>query len=184
MTQLSEAEIALLAEKGTHVVHCPESNLKLASGFCPIAKLTAAGVNVALGTDGNASNNDLDMLGEMRTAALLAKAVAEDASAIPATQALRMATINGAKALGLDQHIGSLENGKAADLIAIDFGMLESQPLYDPVSHLVYCTTRHQVSHVWVNGCCLLDNRRLTTLDEAALIANAQAWQAKIGETP
>ena len=184
MTQLTDDEITLLAEKGTHVVHCPESNLKLASGFCPIAKLTAAGVNVALGTDGNASNNDLDMLGEMRTAALLAKAVANDASAIPATQALRMATINGAKALGLDNAIGSIELGKAADLIAIDFGTLESQPLYDPVSHLVYCTTRNQITHTWVNGRFLLNNRQLMTLDEASLIANAQAWQQKIGETP
>ena len=184
MTQLTDDEIALLAAKGTHVVHCPESNLKLASGFCPIAKLTSAGVNVALGTDGNASNNDLDMLGEMRTAALLAKAVADDASAIPATQALRMATINGATALGLADIIGSIEIGKAADLIAIDLGVLESQPLYDPVSHLVYCTTRQQVTHTWVAGKALLEARQLTTLDETALIATAQAWQAKIGETP
>lgn len=184
MTQLNAEEIALLAEKGTHVIHCPESNLKLASGFCPVAKLAAAGVNVALGTDGNASNNDLDTLGEMRTAALLAKAVAQDASAIPASQALRMATLNGAKALGLDKDIGSLEPGKAADMIAVDFGTLEAQPLYDPVSHLVYCTSREQVTHVWVAGKPLLDNRHLTTLDESALLAKARAWQQKIGETP
>ena len=110
--------------------------------------------------------------------------MANDASAIPATQALRMATINGAKALGLDNAIGSIELGKAADLIAIDFGTLESQPLYDPVSHLVYCTTRNQITHTWVNGRLLLNNRQLMTLDEASLIANAQAWQQKIGETP
>ncbi len=184
MTQLTEAEIAMLAEKQVNVVHCPESNLKLASGFCPIAKLTAAGVNVALGTDGNASNNDLDMLGEMHTAALLAKAVAQDASAIPASTALRMATINGAKALGLEKITGSLEIGKAADMIAIDLGTLETQPLYDPVSHLVYCTRRDQVTHVWVAGKALLTDRKLTTLDESALLAKAQAWQQKIGETP
>lgn len=183
MTQLTEAEIALLAQKGTHVIHCPESNLKLASGFCPVAKLTAAGVNVALGTDGNASNNDLDMLGEMRTAALIGKAVAQDASAIPATQALRMATINGAKALGLDANIGSLEVGKFADMIAVDLGTLEASPLYDPVSHLVYCTSRDQITHTWVAGKALMANRQLTTLDVPALLAKARAWQQKIGET-
>ena len=184
MTQLNDADIALLAQKGTHVIHCPESNLKLASGFCPVAKLTAAGVNVALGTDGNASNNDLDMLGEMRTAALIAKAVAQDASAIPASQALRMATINGAKALGLDADIGSLEVGKFADMIAVDLGTLEASPLYDPVSHLVYCTSREQVTHTWVAGKALMANRQLTTLDTTALIAKARSWQQHIGETP
>jgi 5-methylthioadenosine/S-adenosylhomocysteine deaminase len=182
MTQLTDGEIALLARKGTHVIHCPESNLKLASGFCPVAQLLEAGVNVALGTDGNASNNDLDMLGEMRTAALIAKAVAQDASAVPATQALRMATINGAKALGLEQHIGSLETGKSADMIAIDLGTLETQPLYDPVSHIVYCANRNQVTHTWVAGKALLEGRKLTTLDETTLTGKARAWQQKIGE--
>jgi 5-methylthioadenosine/S-adenosylhomocysteine deaminase len=148
-----------------------------------VAKLTAAGINVALGTDGNASNNDLDMLGEMRTAALIGKAVAHDASAIPTTSALRMATINGAKALGLDNTIGSLEVGKAADMIAIDLGCLETQPLYDPVSHLVYCANRNQVTHTWVAGKALMENRKLTTLDETALITKARAWQHKIGES-
>ncbi len=183
MTQLTDGEIALLARKGIHVIHCPESNLKLASGFCPVAQLLEAGVNVALGTDGNASNNDLDMLGEMRTAALIAKAVAQDASAVSATQALRMATINGAKALGLDQQIGSLEIGKSADMIAIDLSALETQPLYDPVSHIVYCANRHQVTHTWVAGKALLEGRKLTTLDETALLAKARAWQQKIGES-
>lgn len=182
MTQLSDSEIDLVAQKGAHVIHCPESNLKLASGFCPTAKLSANGINVALGTDGNASNNDLDMLGEMRTAALIAKAVAQDASALPASEALRMATINGARALGLEQEIGSLEIGKAADMIAINLGALESQPLYDPVSHLVYCVGREQVTHVWVAGKLLLENRTLTTLDETALIAKAHEWRQKIGE--
>lgn len=181
MTQLADEDIALLVQKGTNVIHCPESNLKLASGFCPTAKLLAAGVNVALGTDGNASNNDLDMLGEMRTAAFIAKAVAQDASAVPALQALRMATINGAKALGLEQQIGSLEIGKAADMIAIDLSGIETQPLYDPVSHIVYCANRNQVTHTWVAGKALMRNRQLTTLDESALLATAQVWQQKIG---
>lgn len=180
MTQLEDDEIALLAEKDTHVIHCPESNLKLASGFCPAAKLLEAGVNVALGTDGSASNNDLDMLGEMRTAALLGKGLAADASVIPARQALRMATINGAKALGLDAITGSLEIGKAADCIAIDLSELEAQPLYDPVSHLVYCTSRNQVTYSWVNGRLLMAARQLQTLDAAALVRSAQDWQAKM----
>lgn len=182
MTQLEASEIQLLADKGVHVIHCPESNLKLASGFCPVAELLEAGVNVALGTDGNASNNDLDMLGEMRTAALLGKAVTHNASAVSATQVLRMATINGATALNLQHITGSLEVGKAADMIAIDLGKLESLPLYDPISHLVYCTTRDQVSSVWVAGKCLMEQRKLLTLNESELIANAKAWQSKIGE--
>lgn len=180
MTQLQDDEITLLADKNTHVIHCPESNMKLASGFCPVAKLLEAGVNVALGTDGNASNNDLDMLGEMRTAALIGKGHAGDATVIPAAQALRMATINGAKALGLDNVTGSLETGKYADLIAIDMSDLESQPIYDPVSHLVYCTSRNQVTHSWVNGCLLMENRQLITMDSKALIATAQEWQNKL----
>ena len=181
MTQLSEAEIQLIADKQIHVIHCPESNLKLASGFSPVAKLLAAGVNVALGTDGNASNNDLDMLGEMRTAALIAKAVAHDAAAVPASQAIRMATINGAKALGLAEQIGSLEVGKAADMIAIDLGTIEANPLYEPISHIVYCTTREQITHTWVAGQMLMQNRQLTTLNTAALLENARYWQQKIG---
>lgn len=180
MTQLDDDEIALLAEKGTHVVHCPESNLKLASGFCPLAKLLKAGVNVALGTDGNASNNDLDMLGELRTAVLLGKGVAGDATAVPAPEALRMATINGAKALGIDETTGSLETGKAADIIAIDLSGLESRPLYDPVSHLVYCISRNQISYTWVNGRLLMENRQLLTLDEQQLLDTAQTWQDKL----
>ncbi|GIX22707.1 MAG: N-ethylammeline chlorohydrolase [Gammaproteobacteria bacterium] len=180
MTQLEPAEIARLAETGAHVVHCPESNLKLASGFCPVQALLEAGVNVALGTDGAASNNDLDLIGEMRTAALLAKAVSGDAAAVPAAQALEMATLGGARALGLDGEIGSLEPGKWADLVAVDLGVLESQPVYDPLSHLVYCTQRNQVSDVWVAGRPLLQNRALVDLDEGELIACAEGWRARI----
>ncbi len=182
MTQLTESEIALLAERQAHVIHCPESNLKLASGFCPVQALLTAGINVALGTDSNASNNDLDMLGEMHTAALLAKMVAHDASAVPAHQALKMATINGAKALGLQDTIGSLEIGKQADMIAINLGELESKPLYDPISHLVYCTNRHQVTHNWVAGKALMLNRQLMTLDEPTLHRNAEHWQTLIAK--
>jgi 5-methylthioadenosine/S-adenosylhomocysteine deaminase len=181
MTQLSDPEIAQLALRGAHVVHCPESNLKLASGFCPVQKLLDAGVNVALGTDGAASNNDLDMFSEMRTAALLAKAVAGDASALSAAHALRMATLGGARALGLEDTIGTLEPGKAADLAAVHLGSLETQPLYHPVSQLVYASGRDQVTDVWVAGRHLLKDRQLTTLDQAAILARARDWAAKIG---
>ncbi len=180
MTQLTDAEIAELAAAGCHVVHCPESNLKLASGFCPVHKLLEAGVNVALGTDGAASNNDLDMFGEMRTAALLAKGVAGSASALPAAAALRMATLNGAKALGLDELIGSLTVGKAADIVAIRMQALETQPLFNPISQLVYASGRDQVTDVWVAGRHLLKERQLTTLDEEDILRRAAQWQRKL----
>ena len=182
MTQLEPAEIARLAETGAHVVHCPESNLKLASGFCPVAELLAAGVNVALGTDGAASNNDLDLLGELRTAALLAKGVAGRANAVPAEQALRMATWNGAKALGLDEDIGSLEVGKAADVVAVDLGDPRTQPLYRPCSQLVYAAANHQVRHVWIRGRQVLRDGAPLTLDPVAIIAAARAWRNRIVE--
>jgi 5-methylthioadenosine/S-adenosylhomocysteine deaminase len=180
MTQLTDAEITAYARGGAHVVHCPESNLKLASGFCPVHKLIRAGVNVALGTDGAASNNDLDMFSETRTAALLAKAVAGEASALPASLALRMATLNGARALGLDEEIGSLRPGKAADVAAVNLSALETQPLYHVISQLVYAAGRHQVSDVWVAGRHLVKDGRLTTLNEPDLLDKARAWQAKI----
>jgi 5-methylthioadenosine/S-adenosylhomocysteine deaminase len=180
MTQLTDAEIAAYARSGAHVVHCPESNLKLASGFCPVQKLIQAGINVALGTDGAASNNDLDMFAEMRTAALLAKAVAQDASALPAAQALRMATLNGARALGLEEETGSLLPGKAADITAVNLGGIETQPLYHAISQLVYASGRHQVSDVWVAGRHVVKEGVLTTLDERDILSKAQAWQQKI----
>lgn len=183
MTQLENDEIQALADAGARVVHCPESNLKLASGFCPVQQLDQAGVIVALGTDGAASNNDLDMLGEMRTAALLAKAVAGDASALPAHRVLRMATLHGAMALGRGAEIGSLAAGKWADVTAVRLDELETQPLYDPVSQLIYAASRHQVSDVWVAGRHLLRERVLTTLDEDAILLNARAWQAQIAAT-
>lgn len=180
MTQLEDDEYALLANAGVSVAHCPESNLKLASGFCPLGRLAAAGVNCALGTDGAASNNDLDMLGEMRTAALLAKAVAGDPCAVPAHAALAMATLNGARALGLEQEVGSLVAGKRADMVAMDLGGLRAQPVYDPVSQIVYAGHRDQVTDVWVGGRRIVDGRRLLTLDEQELVATAERWRARI----
>ena len=182
MTELSEEDIKLISDTGVHVIHCPESNMKLASGACPVSELLKAGVNVALGTDGAASNNDLDMLGELKTAALLGKLVARDASALSAWQALEMATINGAKALQLDDKIGTIERGKQADLQAIHLGQLEQQPLFHPVSQIVYASQRQQISDVWVAGKHLMKDRKLTTLKESELIANAYEWQKKLSK--
>jgi 5-methylthioadenosine/S-adenosylhomocysteine deaminase len=181
MTQLTDAEIALCAERGVSVAHCPESNLKLASGFCPVGKLQQAGVNVAIGTDGCASNNDLDMFGETRTAALLAKAVAEDAAALDAFSALRAATLGGAKAMGLDDRIGSIEVGKQADLVVVDLSALETQPLHHVLSQLVYATGRHQVTDVWIAGKAKLRERVLVGMDLEGILANAKQWRARIG---
>lgn len=180
MTALSAEDIELLSQSGAHVIHCPESNLKLASGFCPVSDLQKAGINVALGTDGAASNNDQDMLGEMKTAALLAKGVSGDASAVNAHQALRMATLNGAKALGLDAVIGSLEVGKQADITAIALDQLEQSPVYNPVAVLSYSNVSQQVSHVWCDGQLLMAERHLQTLDAKAIQATAHQWQARI----
>jgi 5-methylthioadenosine/S-adenosylhomocysteine deaminase len=180
MTQLADEEIDHIAIRGAHVVHCPESNMKLASGYCPVQKLLDAGVNVALGTDGAASNNDLDMFGEMHSAALLGKVVARDASAVNAAQVLHMATLGGARALGLDTQIGSLEPGKAADITAVNLGALETQPVYHPISQLVYAAGREQVSDVWVAGKHLLKDRVLTTLNQQDIIAKARQWAEKI----
>ncbi len=180
MTQLSDQEIAEAAQFGVHIAHCPESNLKLASGFAPVARLLRAGVNVGIGTDGAASNNDLDMFGEMRSTALLAKAVSGDACAVPAASALSMATLGGARALGLDGEIGSLRPGKSADCIAVDLSAAATQPVYHVLSQLVYAASRDQVSDVFVAGRALLRKRQLTTLDEQAVIARAAEWQARI----
>ena len=182
MTQLEKEEINLLADSGVHVVHCPESNLKLASGFCPLQMLLEAGVNVALGTDGAASNNDLDMLGELRTAALLAKAVSGNASAAPAMQALQMATLNGARALGLEAETGSLQPGKAADIIAIDLSGVDTQPVYHPASQIVYAAGRHCIRDVWVAGKQLLRDGELTSLNPAAILEHARLWRDRLAE--
>jgi 5-methylthioadenosine/S-adenosylhomocysteine deaminase len=179
-TQITDGEIAACAEAGVSVVHCPESNLKLASGFCPVEKLRLAGVNVAIGTDGCASNNDLDMFGEMRTAALLAKAVAEDASAFDAAYTLRAATLNAAKAMGLDAQIGSIEPGKQADLTAVRLSDLETQPMYHVASQLIYATGRHQVSDVWIAGQRKLRQRELVDVDVEGILAKTRAWRERI----
>lgn len=178
---LTAAEIALLSLNQCSIAHCPSSNLKLASGFAPIAALLEAGVNVGLGTDGAASNNRLDVLQEMRTAALLAKAVAGRADALPAHAALRCATLGGARALGLDRVIGSIVPGKAADLCAVSLDGPGSLPCYDPVSHLVYACGRDDVSHVWVAGQAVLEDRTLLRIDNRMLEKRTGLWQNRLG---
>ena len=180
MTQLEDGEIEAAAATGLSVVHCPESNLKLASGGCRTADLVAAGVNVALGTDGAASNNDLDMLGEMRSAALQAKGVNADACALPADQALRMASLNGARALGIDHETGSLQVGKSADIVAVDLAQPETQPVFNPVSQIVYAAGREQVRHVWISGRQLLKDRALTTIDLGETLQRTATWRERI----
>ena len=180
---LEDDELERFAEAGVSVTHCPNSNLKLASGIAPIGRYLDAGINVALGTDGAASNNTLDLFSEMRTAALLAKGITGDASVLPAGAALSMATIAGARALGLEKQIGSIEPGKLADLTCVDLGMLNCQPVYDVVSQLVYATRADQVADVWVGGKHLLDGGRFTNLDPVGLMARANEWQARIGAT-
>jgi len=184
MTQLLDHEIALLASRGASVVHCPRSNLKLASGIAPTAALLRAGVCVALGTDGAASNDRLDILAEAGCAALLAKGLTGDAAALPAWQALECATINGARALGLEARIGSLEEGKEADLAAVDLGSVENQPCHDPLSQLVYSAGRENVSHVWVAGVPLLVDRAMSGAGGAArldeILQAAAPWQSQV----
>jgi 5-methylthioadenosine/S-adenosylhomocysteine deaminase len=177
---LTEQEIALLAEKGCHVAHCPSSNLKLASGIASPARLLQSGVNVALGTDGAASNNRLDMFAEMRLAALLAKGAGGDPTLLPAHAALEMATLRAARALGLENRIGSLESGKRADMTAVHLEAPELLPCYDPLSHLVYAAGREHVTHVWVDGERVVDGGQLTRLDPRELAAKAAYWKEKI----
>jgi len=180
---LADAEIERLAEAGAALVHCPTSNLKLASGIAPLACCRAAGIAVGLGTDGAASNNTLDVLQEMRTATLLAKAVSGDAAELPASQALEMATLGGATVLGLAGEIGSIEAGKLADLACIDLGPVNSRPVYDPVSQVVYTARADQVTDVWVAGRHRLDNGRLAGFDCDALLARCDEWRRRIGST-
>jgi 5-methylthioadenosine/S-adenosylhomocysteine deaminase len=183
MTQLNDNDIALLSENCCHIIHCPQSNMKLASGSCEVDKLQKNGINVALGTDGAASNNALDMFSELQSAALLGKLVAKDATAVSAFNALEMATINGAKALGVDESVGSLEIGKQADMVAIDLSDFRQQPLYNPISQLVYTNISQHVSHVWVSGKALVSNGSLTTLSETELAKSAIHWQQKISKS-
>lgn len=180
MTALGKQDIALLAETGAHVIHCPASNMKLASGTCPVTQLQNAGVNVALGTDSAASNNSLNILNEMRLAALLAKLQSGDATAMPAHAALAMATINGARAMGIDHKVGSLEVGKQADIIALDMNQPETLPLYNPLSQLVYACSANQLSHSWINGKLVVNEGVVPGVDLKALGHNIQKWQHRI----
>lgn len=178
---MDRSDIAILARNGCAIAHCPSSNMKLASGISPIVEMLNAGITVALGTDGAASNNRLDMFSEMRHAALLAKVSTGDATSIPAHTALRMATINGALALGLGERVGSLEAGKQADMCAIRLGGAETLPCYDPVSHLVYVAGREHVTHVWVDGELRIENgTQLLRTNNTELIATARLWQSKL----
>lgn len=176
MTQIEDSDLEFLNKKSTHIIHCPESNLKLASGFCPIEAFRRTGFNFGIGTDGAASNNDLDMLGEMKTAALLAKAVDKNAQALPAYAALYGATRGGALAFNL-QTTGSLLPDFDADIVAIDMGHLNTQPIYDPIAQLVYAARSHQVSHVWVNGQLQYDHGSFTQFDEHKLQEAVHHWQ-------
>ena len=173
-------EIELLVRNGSSVAHCPSSNLKLASGFAPVAAMLARGVNIGLGTDGSASNNRLDLFQEMRQAALLAKGVSADARALPAHKALSMATLDGARALRLDHAIGSIEPGKFADLTAVEFTAPEMLPCYDPISHIVYAAGRENVSHVWVAGRLLVEDRALKIPPKNDLENLAILWQNRL----
>ena len=179
MVHLTNEEINLLKLHNCNVIHCPSSNMKLASGIAPIVDLVDQSINVAIGTDGAASNNRLDMFEEMRLTALLGK-VSRGAQALPSHQILRMATLNGAIALGIEKQTGSLTVGKAADITAIDFSELTLTPCFNPLSHLIYVASREHVSHVWVNGRLLLNKGELVTLNEAELIERSQYWQNRI----
>jgi 5-methylthioadenosine/S-adenosylhomocysteine deaminase len=177
---LVDSDLEVLARQGCHVVHCPTSNLKLASGLAPVVRLQARGINVALGSDGAASNNRLDLLAEMRLASLLAKVTTGDAAALPAATALHMATLGGAVALGLEAEIGSLQPGKQADAISVDLAAFQHLPCYDPLSHVVHVAGRDQVSDVWIAGQRLVKAGLLTTLDAADLAARARLWQGRL----
>ena len=177
---LTAEDINLLAMHGGHVVHCPASNMKLGSGIAPVTALAAKGVNVALGTNGAASNNRIDLFGEMRLASLLAKASTGDAGALPAHDVLRAATLGGARALGLDHALGSLVAGKAADIVAVDLSGIDAVPCYDPVSHLVHAVGRDAVTDVWVGGRRVVADRVLTTVDEGAIVSRARLWQERL----
>lgn len=180
MTQINDADIEILQSSGAHVVHCPASNLKLASGLCPVDRLLSANINVALGTDGAASNNGLNMLMEMHAAALIGKHAASDASAVCAHTALEMATLNGAKALGIADTVGSLEVGKAADMIAINMDHIGMQPIHNPVNQLVYCANNTHIEHVWVNGKQLVKHANLTTLNPKNIMVQTKKWCKKM----
>jgi 5-methylthioadenosine/S-adenosylhomocysteine deaminase len=177
---LDESELDLMARQNVSVAHCPSSNLKLASGIAPVAAMRERGIRVGVGTDGAASNNRLDVMTEMRTAALLAKGASGDARRVPAAEALEMATIEGARALGLDSRIGSIVPGKSADLTAIDLATIETQPVYDPLSHIVYAAGREHVTHVWVDGRARVSDRKIEGVDEGDIGDKARWWSKRL----
>lgn len=179
MVHTNDEDIDIIKQTKTNIVHCPESNLKLASGFAPIQRYLNEGINIALGTDGAASNNDLDMFSELRTASFIAKALTTDPTALPAAKALELATMGGAKALGLDNKIGSIEAGKFADIIAVDLGQFITQPVYNPISHLAYAVNRLQVSDVWVAGKRLLKDKQFTHIDINGVMSKINKWASK-----
>ncbi len=182
MTQLRADEITLLANHGVQIAHCAESNMKLASGFCPVQALLDQGINVAIGTDGAASNNDLDMIQEARSASLLSKVLSKDATSLSAETCLEMMTIAGAQFLAIEDHTGSLEPGKQADITAIDLSHPSLQPVYHPVSQLIYTATARDVSHVWIAGKHLLDGKQLTKTDVSSVTTAAENWRTQINE--
>jgi 5-methylthioadenosine/S-adenosylhomocysteine deaminase len=179
MTQLNEEDIANIRGKKCHIIHCPESNLKLASGFTPLNAIIEAGINFNIGTDGAASNNDLDMVSELRTAAILAKAVASDAAALPAYTALYGATRGGALAFGQEK-LGCLAKGFAADIIAVNLSDLNTQPVYDPIAQFVYAANSRQVSHVWVDGKLVYEHGQVRVIDTDKLKTNIHTWRQKL----
>ena len=180
MTQLDAMDLDVLSNTAVNVIHCPESNLKLASGICPVTRLAELGVNLALGTDGAASNNNLDLLAESRSAALLAKGFAADPCVLDAFATLEMLTINGARALGKEHHLGSVEAGKLADLCAIRLDSLQTTPMYDVVSHLIYAASSQQVSHVWVGGRMLLQDQQFLHINTGDIMQRANDWARRI----
>ena len=177
---MNEEDLTLAANTGLSIAHCPTSNLKLASGIAPVARMQQLGINIGLGTDSAASNNRLDLFGEMRLASLLAKGSTGDASTLPAHEVLRMATLNGAQAIGLADEIGSITVGKSADLCAVDLSSLETRPCFDPISHLVNVAGRESVSHVWVAGNCCVDHKTLLNFDQNNLESTIALWQNKL----
>ena len=177
---LNEQDMAILAKNKVSIVHNPSSNMKLGSGIADIAKMLKQNLSISLGTDGSASNNRLDIMEEMRLAALLIKGSTKSSELIPAMEAIKMATINGAKALGLESKIGSIEKNKKADLVAIDLSTIENQPIYNPLTTLVYSSSRSDVSHVWINGKIKLMDKKLVTIDEEKIVNLAKKWQRKL----
>ena len=180
MTAVTDAEIDLVSERGVRIVHCPHSNMKLASGICPVTKFLAAGATVGLGTDGAASNNALDLFAEARLAALLAKSANADPTVLPAADILAMATLGGARAIGLDDRIGSIEVGKRADLVAVDLNHPAMQPVNDPHATLVHSDAGARVTHTFIDGRCVYENGAWNTLDIDEVLSRAGSWRAKL----